>query len=145
MADILTFNVTNFRLQFPAYSNVSQYPDITLQGYWDMAIQYISDVNWGSLKDAGRQLAINYMTAHLAYIAGLIATGNTSVLVSSATVDKVTVSMTPPPLKNQWQWWLSTSPYGQQLLALLAARSVGGFYVGGLPESIAFRKVGGIF
>lgn len=143
---ILTFDVTLFRQQFPVFANATAYPDAMLQMYWDMAICYITDIgNYGWLQGDCRQLAINLMTAHLTALSVIVAGGQVPGLVQSATIDKVSVSLTPPPLKNQWQWWLSTTPYGQQLLALLQNRSVGGWYIGGRPELAAFRRVGGRF
>jgi hypothetical protein len=66
--------------------------------------------------------------------------------VSGASVDKVSVTLTPPPVKSQWQWWMSLTPRGAQLLALLKSKAAGGLYVGGLPaERAAFRKAGGVF
>jgi hypothetical protein len=85
------------------------------------------------------------MTAHLAAISVLIAAGQIPGLVQNATIDKITVGLTPPPIPNQFQWWLNITPYGQQLLAMLQVNSVGGFYIGGLPERSAIRKVYGIF
>ena len=142
---ILTFDVTAFRVQFPAFANVTLFPDATLQMYWDTATCFVSNRNYGWLAGACRQLALNLMTAHLAQLSVIIAGGQTPGMVQSATIDKVTVSLTPPPVPNQWQWWLGLTPYGQELLALLMARSAGGFYVGGLPERTGFRKVGGTF
>ena len=143
---ILTFDVTAFRLLFPAFADPTVYPDARLQMYWDMAISYISDVaNYGWLQGLDRQLALNLLTAHLAAISDIILAGQVPNLMQTATIDKVSVGLTPPPIPNQWQWWLNQTGYGQQLLALLQAKSVGGFYVGGLPERSAFRKVGGIF
>lgn len=146
MADIITFDVDLFRVQCSEFANDLLYPDVLLQGFWDMAISYISDVNYGYLRDASRVLALNYMTAHLAKLNLMITanpSGNTG-LVQGAMIDKVSVTLTPPPLPNQFQWWLGLTPYGQMLLALLQVKSVGGMYVGGLPERAAFRKVGGI-
>ena len=142
---VITFDITVFRAQFPAFANESQYPDAMLQGYWDSATCYVSDMNYGWLQGPCRAQALNYMTAHLAQLFTQITAGNTPGQVQSATIDKVSVSMTPPPNPNQWQWWLGLTPYGQMLLGLLQAKSVGGWYVGGLPESSAFRKVWGIF
>lgn len=142
---ILTFDVALFRQQFPAFANMTTFPDAMLQMYWDMATCYISDEDYGWLNDGCRQLAINLMTAHLTALSVLIAEGDTPGIVNSATIDKVSVSLTPPPIPNQWRWWLNNTPYGAQLLSLLAANSVGGFYIGGLPELSAIRKVGGIF
>lgn len=143
---ILIFDVTQFRTLFSAFSNVTLYPDATLQMYWDMGTCYISNNgSYGWLTGTCRQQALNLMTAHLTALSGLIASGQTPYLMQSSTIDKITVTLTPPPLKTQWQWWLSTTPYGMQLYALLQVSSVGGWYIGGLPESSAFRKVGGIF
>ena len=141
----LTFDYALFIQQFPAYSDPTLYPEATLQNYWNLAINYVSDINWGVINGATRQYAINLMLAHLVYIAGLIAAGQVPYLMQNATIDKITVGLTPPPLKNQWQWWLSTSPYGQQLLALLQVQSVGGFYIGGSAALAGFRPYGSGF
>ena len=143
---IIEFDVTLFREQFPAFASVATFPDARLQMYWDNATCYVSDVgNYGWLQGRCRRLAINYMTAHLTALSVLIAAGQTPGLVQNSAIDKISVGLTPPPLKNQWQWWLSTTPYGQELLALLQTRSTGGWYIGGRPELAAFRKVGGRF
>ena len=139
------FDIPAFRVSYPAFANSTTYPNVTLQSYWDSAICYISDQDYGWLAGDCRYKALTLMTAHLAAIADLIARGQVPNLMQSATIDKITVSLTPPPLKTQWQWWLSLTGYGQQLYALLQANSTGGFYVGGLPELSAFRKVGGLF
>lgn len=139
-----TFDVALFRQAYPEFASQAQYPDIVLRMYWDTGTNFISDQNYGSLKDAGRNTALNLMTAHLTKLASIANAGSTVGLEQSATIGSVSVSLTPPPLKNQWQWWLSTTPYGQQLFALLQMASVGGFYVGGRPETLAFRKVGGL-
>lgn len=146
MAAILTFDVVQFRIDYPEFTD-PPYSDADLQRCWNTATCYISNQNCGTLSGECRQLALNLMTAHLCTIANLAASGagQVSGLVQSATIDKISVSQTPPPLKSQWQWWLSTTIYGQQLFALLQARSVGGFYAPGLPETSAFRRVGGIF
>lgn len=140
MASVILFDAASFRIACPLYANETTYPDAMVEGYWDMAVEYVSDKNCGSLRDAGRRLAINLMTGHLIYLAGLIAKGQVPGLVQSSTVDVVSVSLTPPPLLNQFRWWLSLTPYGQQLLALLQARSAGGFYIGGAPVRGAFRN-----
>jgi hypothetical protein len=146
MSAIITFDVDVFRAQIPEMSNASAYPDVMLQGYWDVATSYISNVNYGYLRDDSRVVALNYMTAHLAKLFTIICanTNQTAGQVQSATIDKISVTMTPPPMKDQFQWWLGITSYGQMLLALLQVKSVGGMYVGGLPERSAFRKVGGI-
>jgi len=132
MAAIIHFNDAAFRALFPAYANTSQYASSTLQAYWDTATAYVSNRNGGcftgGLTLAQQTLALNQMTAHLVFLAGLIASGNTPGVMTAATIDKVSITLQPPPEVSQWQWWLNQSPYGQQLLALLQVASVGGFY-----------------
>jgi hypothetical protein len=142
---VLTFDYAIFIQQIPEYSNPITYSQPILQGWWNIAINYISDLNCGSLHGEKRQYAIDLMMAHLIYISNLIAEGTVPYLMQNSTIDKVTVGLTPPPLNNQYQWWLSVSPYGQQLLALLQAKSVGGFYIGGSAPRAAFGYQGGSF
>lgn len=141
----LTFDVDAFRVQFPAFANPVMFPDATLELYWGNATCYVSNEYSGCslLQGDCRQYAINLMTAHLTAISVLVQNGQTPGIVDGSTIDKVTVSLLPPPVKSQWQWWLSTTPYGAALLALLQGRSVGGFYIGGSPQRAAFGYQGG--
>ena len=146
MSSVITFDVTTFRLQFPAFADPVKYPDALLQQNWDMATCYISNTDYGlSLTGNCLVLALNYMTAHLTALNNITAANQLPSLQTSATVDKVSVTTTPPPLKTQLQWWLSLTPYGQQLYALLQVKSAAGWYIGGLPETSAIRKVYGVF
>ncbi len=138
------FNVTTFRALFSEFSNATTYPDAVLQLYWDTATAYISNQSGGcfvgALKIGPQTLALNQMTAHIAYLNSLAAAGEQGGVVTGATIDKISVQLEPPPSSNNWQFWLNQSPYGQALLALLKLKSVGGFYFGGFPTSIAFRR-----
>jgi hypothetical protein len=138
---ILTYNDALFRQQIPEYSDLVEYPMSVLQNWWNIAINYVSDVgNFGSLNGTSRQYAINLMMAHLIYISNLTEGGTVPYVLSASSIDKVSITAVPPPLKNQWGWWMSISSYGQQLWALLQMKSVGGFYIGGFPNLAAFRR-----
>ena len=139
LGSVLVFNVTYFRQAFPEFGNVSAFPDSTLQMYWDWATFYISNINRGWLVNRARQHCLNLMTAHIAQIQLIGASGELPGIVTEAQIDKVDVKLEPPPIPNQWQWWLNTTSYGQQLLALLQVKSVGGNYYGGAPVLSAFR------
>lgn len=138
----IQFDKASFRIKFPAFTG---HPDDRLDLYWDVATGYISSDDYGLLNGRARAHAIDLMTAHLVSLADMVAAGTTPAIESGATVDKVAVTMTPPPVKSQWQYWLSLTGYGQMLLALLQSVAVGGLYIGGNPERAAFRKVGGGF
>ncbi len=142
---MFTLDIATFRSLFPAYSNVTSYPDATITMNWDTSTLYISAEDYGWLAGAQRERSIYLMTAHITALSDIIASGQNPSLVSGSSIDKVSVTLVPPPIKNQFHWWLSLTPYGAQLLALLKLSAVGGMYVGGNSERSAFRKVGGIF
>lgn len=141
---IITFDVLAFRAMYAAFANQGCFPDVMLAMYWDQATAYVSNKNYGWMRGVKRELAINLMTAHLVALSQLIANGENPGVVTGATIDKVSATLAPPPLKNQWQYWLSTTPYGAQLLALLQVSSVGGWYTGGSPTRAGFNGAGGI-
>ena len=149
------YNDTNFRQLFQAFANVVTWPQATLQMYWNVASDYIStkDSPCNMLNGASLQLALDLMCAHIATlfsndannVAAGESPGQTSGIETSASIGAVSVSTLPPPVKDAWDYWLNQTSYGQQLLALLKIKSVGGFSVGGLPERQNFRKTGGVF
>ncbi len=143
---LLMYNDELFRLQVPAFSSLTQYPETVLQMWWDFAINYVSNVgNFGRLQGSARQYAINWMMAHLIAQGNQTAAGQTPFVLSASTIDKVTITAVPPPLKNQWQQWMQTTVYGQSLWALLQVSSVGGYYIGGYPTIAAFRPYGAAY
>lgn len=125
---VITFNYESFIALFPDFSAV---PEGTLQMYWDIAINYISDETcWNYMKLSQQTLALNLMTAHVAYINTQINTNQTPFIANNVSVDKVSIGILPPPVRNQWRFWLNTSPYGTQCIALLENAIVGGVYIG---------------
>lgn len=145
---MITFDPAVFRVLFPQFADETAFPDVKLQANFDMATAYVSPDTYGDMPLAARAQALNLMTAHLLALGVIIAQNNYSGqvgVVSGAGVGDISISLQPPPQRSQWQWWLNTTPYGAQLVGLLDAQSVGGFFVGGLPERAAFRRVGGGF
>lgn len=146
------YNDATFRAQFPEFTDPTLYPAATLQVYFGMAQLFIqADGNpCAILSGDALQLALNYLTAQL-YTLGKNAAASATPgadqggFETSATIGEISVAKLAPPAKDMWEWWLSQTPYGQSLAALLSLLSVGGFYVGGLAEGSSFRKAGGIF
>lgn len=136
MADI-QFNLTAFRAAFPLLVNTDP---ALLQMYWGFASDFISARPQWCVKLSTQTRYLNLMTAHITALADIQATGSDPGIVTGASIDKVSVTLQPPPGTNQWQYWLNQTPYGQQLLALLQVGAVGGFYAGGYPERLAFRR-----
>jgi hypothetical protein len=144
----ITLNPAAFRALFPQFADPAKFPDAALEVQFGMATGYVSADSYGDMTVPVRTSALYTMTAHLLALGVIIASGNYSGqpgIVIASRVGDVQVQMQPPPERGQWRYWLNLTPYGAQLVALLEAQSVGGFYVGGLPERAAFRKVAGIF
>ncbi|POP42330.1 DUF4054 domain-containing protein [Superficieibacter electus] len=148
----LTFDAALFRKQIPAYADPEKYPDSEIESWWEQAACYISTENYGWLNGDSRALAINLMAAHLMALSAAGSSGaaanvaGAGGIVTGATIDKVSVTLAAPPAaSDEFDYWLTLTPTGQRLLALLRGKAVGGFYVGLYPELSAFRKVGGVF
>lgn len=143
------YNDTNFRAQFPAFANTATYPAAVLGNYWLMGTNYISInngvVSWNLTAPGQSQLANDLLCAHIAYLMTNIANGQPVGVVTGAAEGSVNVSIMPPPAKDAFQYWLSTSPYGMQLRALLKVVAGIGMYIGGSPERQGYRKIGGVF
>lgn len=140
---ILTFNYALFVQQFPAFSNDVTFPEAMLQMYWDMAVHYVDpNTGYGWLRPLSRDLCLNLMTAHLTALSVIIARGQYPQVIQGSTIDKISVTLTPPPLQTQWDWWLNSTPYGMQLHSLLLAKAVGGWYVGGSAPLSGFGYPG---
>lgn len=132
----MTFSLQTFRALCPQFSSVA---DATVQAQAVQAECYIADLQCG---DA---CALNLMVAHLLQLSANAAAGTPGGQITSASIDKVSVTVAQAPGTTSYTYWLNSTPYGQQLAALLARCAAGGTHVGGLPERAAFRNVGGIF
>lgn len=134
-----TYNDAAFRAAFPFFANTTTYPEALLSMYYDTAGHFISNSNYGFLSAAcATQFALYLMTAHLARLGSMIAAGQTPGVTIAATIDKISVQLQQAVLKNQWQYWLASTPFGAELLALLQVKGVGGFYHPGSPGRAGF-------
>lgn len=149
----MAYDDAAFRAQLPEFADTAKYPAAVLSASWDLATNFISlpSCPLSMLSGNSYQTAVNYMAAHLWVLSnqqsqpGQSPGENQGGFETSASIDKISVSTLPPPAANMWQWWLSQTPYGQALAALLRIKAVGGTSVGGLSERSGFRKVGGVF
>lgn len=131
------FSLATFRVLYPQFNGIG-----------DEQIEAVAEQAQCFLSERGCSCAdqlLMLMTAHLLTLSQQQAAGGITGQVTSATVDKVSVTIAAPPGTDAWSYWLGMTPYGLQLRALLKRCSAGGMYVGGLPERAAFRSVGGVF
>lgn len=152
------YNDTNFRALFTVFGNAATYPEATISTYWGVASDYIStyDSSFNILNGNSLQLALDLLCAHILTLFTADQNnvdegedpGEPGSIETSASVGSVSVGSLPPPIDNDpWRYWLNQTRYGQQLLALLSVKAVGGLYIGGnpTPERSGFRKAGGTF
>lgn len=132
----MAFDLPTFRSLYPQFSSVSDEAVTLTAGQGDC---YISST-------CADDCAIYLMVAHLLQLSQNAASGTPGGQVVSASIDKVSVSVAQAPgANNSYTYWLNSTPYGQQLAALLARCAAGGTHAGGLPERAAFRSVGGLY
>lgn len=151
------FDDAGFRAKFPAFSDETKYPAAVLAGYFDMAATFIS--RWDNCLINGErlQLALDLVTAHVVSLmmapnptANVGASGpgpnvpQVGGILQSASIDKVSVSIVAPPVRDGYDYWFNQTPYGQQYLALITVLTAGGLYIGGMPETVAFPRVYGL-
>ena len=143
---MIELDTAAFRLLFPQFADTARYPDALLAAQWGAATTYISASPYGCMAVEARTYALQLMLGHLLSLHAQIAAGGAAGVVQQSKVGDVAVSLHAPPYgTSPWRYWLNLTPLGVSLLALLDAQASGGFYVGGLPERSAFRKVAGIF
>lgn len=132
----MAFVLATFRELYPQFDDVS---DDVVELTATQALCYIGST-------CADDCAIYLMVAHLLQLAANASNNLPGGQITSASIDKVSVTVAQAPgSNNSYTYWLNSTAYGQQLAALLARCAVGGTYVGGLPERAAFRSVGGIF
>lgn len=138
-------DIAAFRASFPPFSNETAWPGPYIQSAWDMAVDYFGADDSCRLSGETKQRQLNLMTAHLLTTWGPVqqATAGASPAlgaVTSATVDKVTVQRAGPPVRSALAYWLSSTPWGVALWALLSRSVAGGFFATGRAETAAFRR-----
>lgn len=128
----VTVTIQEFRQRYPEFADKDKYANASLEDTLDLASCYISLRDYGSLRGNCRKRAFYLMMAHLQTIKDMLKKGKTQVVVtSSASIDKVSVTLAMPPINSQAQWWFNISTYGSQLWAMLEIKASAPFYIGG--------------
>lgn len=144
----VTLNISDFRSLYPDFADVSIYTDLLIEDNFDFATMYIKNETNCRIDIHKLTRMLYLMTAHLLSLnvenpneSDEVTNGN----VTSASIDKISVSINTLQTKTAFQHFLNSTKYGAQLLSLMGLLSIGGFSVGGLPERDSFRKVGGAY
>lgn len=124
--------VERFRADFPEFADETKFPESILLNCIHRASSFISRRNSSSFRDGNRELALELMAAHIYTLSRNAAGGSAGGgLVGSSSVGSVSVSLIPPLVKRQFDYWCNQTAYGQQYMALLGAHSPAGLFLGG--------------
>ena len=136
MTNEIVITVEEFRTAFPEFTDEVKYSDAVIQSFILQAECYISTKDnpaW-LLNGNSRILAMMLLIAHLLVLNDNVESGiNTGGgIPTSQSVGSVSESFTAPTTKNELDFWLNQTVYGQRLLALLRIKAPAfGMYVGG--------------
>lgn len=130
--NILIITADRFRADFPEFTDETKHTESAIVNVLHRASSFVSRWNSGALKDEKRILAIELMAAHLKFLQDGAIVGNTGGgLIGSSSVGSVSVTMIPPLVKRQFDYWMNQTMYGQQYLALLGSLAPAGLFFGG--------------
>lgn len=142
MSNVLV-TLAEFYQQYPEF-NTDEYKNICPIAFRRAKI-YISVKNSCSLKDERRVQAIYLLTAHFSVLMlrnmptqanGSTATTSGGGIVASASVGEVSISYQQIPSGDMTEYWLSSTSYGMELLALFEAINSIPRYIGGTLERV---------
>lgn len=116
--------------QFPEFAEAQN-----IELYIDRALLYISPYT-GLCKNR-KQYIVFLLAAHFLALQDNINQGeNSGGIQTGASIDKVSVSVAPPPFTDGFDYWLNQTVYGQTLLAFLDMIAALPTYVGGTFQRV---------
>lgn len=130
-----------FRNVFPEFSE-EKYPDAFLQRFIVMATSYISTRNY-RIRPEVRELAIEYMIAHLISLSATDGQGNPTGadgnIITSSSIGSVSVGIQAPIARNAFEQWIQSTSYGKQYWALMKMNNPTGIFWVGNPTPFGVR------
>jgi|11BtaG_2_1085332.scaffolds.fasta_scaffold02421_3 hypothetical protein len=135
----ITFDINEFRIKYPIFDTVQD--SVVLSAFDDAEI-FISNNTNCILDESKLKYVLYLMTAHMLQI-GIDTSSNGGVnsgIVSSTSIDKISVSFESKISKTSFQYFLNKTLYGEKILAAFSLWAAGGFYVGGSYATKGFKK-----
>jgi len=133
----VTLTVERFRADFPEFADETVYLEPALQNSINAASSYISRQNSSYFADENRLRGLELMAAHIYTLSAAMRRGNTQGgITTSSSIGSVSVTLLPPAIKRQFDYWMNQTAYGQQYLALLQSKSPAGLFMGGSNQRV---------
>ena len=135
----IVFDIAEFRIKYPVFDSISD--SVVLRAF-DSAEMFISNNTSCYLTESRLKYVLYLMTAHILQI-GIDSSSNgggSAGIVSSASIDKISVSFEARINKTAFQYFLNKTIYGEEILALFSLWSAGGYYIGGSNATLGFKR-----
>ena len=135
----IVFDINEFRLKYPIFDTISD--DVVLRAF-ESAEMFISNNTSCYLNESRLKYVLYIMTAHILQIGIDNASngGGNAGIVSSTSIDKISVSFEARLNKTSFQYFLNKTIYGEEILALFTLWSAGGYYIGGSNATLGFKR-----
>ena len=135
----IVFDIAEFRVQYPIFDTIS---DAVVLRAFASAEMFISNNTNCYLDESKLKYVLYLMTAHMLQIGVDTASnaGGNAGIVSSTSIDKISVSFEARLNKTSFQYFLNKTIYGEEILALFSLWSAGGFYIGGSTATLGFKR-----
>ena len=134
-----TFPLREFCSKFREFSDATKYSQSTIQNAADRALLHVTpDIEGMPMRGPYRNYAVFLMTAHILVLDEAnseSANDGTGLggMAYKATVGSVTVESTKPNsfTQDSFDFWLSQTRYGRELLSFLELQAPAGIYLSG--------------
>jgi len=136
--------IQQFRTDFDEFSDTQKYSDALLTRMLRTAKGFISTENFRIEPDI-RVLLIELMMGHLITLATTNPEGVGASMAEeaseelSASVGSVSVTKAHPVVNDSFEFWIQTTGYGQQFLAILTAQNPTGVFYYGIPNVFGIK------
>lgn len=135
----IVFDIAEFRVKYPIFDSIS---DAVVLRAFESAEMFISNNTSCYLSESRLKYVLYLMTAHMLQIGIDTASndGGNAGIVSSTSIDKISVSFEARLNKTSFQYFLNKTIYGEEILALFSLWSAGGYYIGGSNATLGFKR-----
>jgi hypothetical protein len=135
----IVFDIAEFRIKYPIFDTIS---DAVVLRAFSSSEMFISNNTNCYLDESKLKYVLYLMTAHMLQIGVDTAAngGGSAGIVSSTSIDKISVSFEARLNKTSFQYFLNKTIYGEEILALFSLWSAGGYYVGGSNATLGFKR-----
>jgi len=126
---------TEFRADFPEFSNTTTYPDGVIQFWLNVAYKQLNSNRWGDLLDVAAELytahniVLEAKAIREAGVAGGLVTGSPG-MVTSKGVDKVSVGYDVNTATEEGAGFWNSTVYGTRFYRLMMLHGAGPLQVG---------------